>query len=362
MNKFVKRIFKEVGSKLASLFKPGKTSKYKNHKSKLAKTLIKTAVANETIEERASKQNKPSADTMLRQLHCNEKYLDIIDSENVRIINSLKRKKLLPNIPKIAIDFTDSAYYGRSNSFEIIGSNQVDGTNSVIRKAVLSLAERGKSFILACKRVFQTERKTDILNYLIAKANKFFKNLGLILVDRGFFAIEVIKWFIAKDLRFLMLAIRNKRVSKLIKQFDEGKIPQIIDYSMGDVALKMFFVKKVIDGEQRILAFVTNLDNFVPELLASEYPNRWLIETAHREVEKFMIRTTSNDMALRHFFHLLACLIYNLWIYCRLTVQDQYGIKLRSYTFKLLVIDILFEDFWRTTIFLLTSSFKSIER
>jgi hypothetical protein len=148
-----------------------------------------------------------------------------------------------------------------------------------------------------------------------------------------------------RNQEFLMLAPENSKIKELKKQYMKGG-EQTVDYEIQGVKFKLFFLKKKIKGKEHVLCFATNAKSFVPEILASFYPMRWLIETCHREVDKFRIRTTSNDFFMRHFFFLFACLLYNLWLLLRIDIRKSYGEKavVRGYVFRSKVPE-MFEQF-----------------
>lgn len=316
MNSFVGNVIKAVGSKIGRFFRMGDTSKYRKERKKLTKTLVKSAVNMESFEARALQQKDVSGDTMLRQLHGAKEGFSLAKSLSKEIIDSAKKARTFPRNPMIAIDCKDIAYFGKANSFALIGSNQCKGTDKVIREAVVSLADSNGSLVLGAEHVYQYSRMENVLERLFEQAEKHFAKFVRALLDRGFFSHKNIDMMNRRNQEFLMLAPENS---------------------------KIFFVKKKIKGKEHVLSVATNAKSFVPEALASFYPMRWLVETCHREVDKFRIRTTSNDFFMRHFFFLFACLLYNLWLIVRIDIRKSYGERavVRGYVFRTKIIDML---------------------
>jgi hypothetical protein len=154
----------------------------------------------------------------------------------------------------------------------------------------------------------------------------------IVLLDRAFFIVEVIKALKSKKKHFLMPAKRTAPIKRLCKAFERGEIPLVVDYtvrSFGDGAqVKLIFVRRKKEEGLKTHVFVSNVA-FEPEVASELYRCRWRIETNNREIEKFRARTTSRSMKLRRIYYSLAALLYNLWI----VVRNMVG-KLTSYEFK----------------------------
>jgi len=53
------------------------------------------------------------------------------------------------------------------------------------------------------------------------------------MMDRGFFKTEMIKLLESMDINFIMPAVRNERIKRMLNEFAKGNIPSVIEYEMG---------------------------------------------------------------------------------------------------------------------------------
>ncbi|HID60691.1 MAG TPA: hypothetical protein EYP46_02390, partial [Hadesarchaea archaeon] len=154
----------------------------------------------------------------------------------------------------------------------------------------------------------------------------------ILLLDRGFYTVEVILALKSTKTHFLIAAKRTAPIKRLCRRFERGEIPPVVDYvvrSFGsEVSVKLIFVRKKTEKGWETHVFVSDLP-IDPETASELYSCRWRIETNNREIKKFMARTTSQDMKLRRIYYSLAALLYNLWI----TLRRMLG-KLTAHEFK----------------------------
>jgi len=159
-------------------------------------------------------------------------------------------------------------------------------------------------------------------------------------MDRGFFKTEMIKLLQSMGISFIMPAVRNERIKRMLNEYAKGNIPYVIEYEMGSKVYLVITRKKGSREEDKpddkFIAFVTNIKFDDPErivdIIPEEYRYRWGIETSYRVEDGFEAKTTSRN--LRVICFMLSIILYNLWILTRVEVQ---GIALTVYFFKLMV-------------------------
>jgi putative transposase len=229
--------------------------------------------------------------------------------------NVFKKRKL-----DVAIDLTDQLYYGNKNDFMVCETKPQKGTTHCFRFATINIVENGRRFTLLALPMHAFDEKYKILEELItyAKTKIHIRN---VYVDRGFFNVKCIIALEKQKVKWLMPAIRNKSIKKLMKEYDS---PTVLDYTMGRKNFDQVKFKLVIvddkEGIKRV--FATNLkvteDN--AKILFQEYGKRWGIETSYRVKQDFKARTTSKKYVVRLFYFMFSACLYNLWILANILV------------------------------------------
>jgi len=256
---------------------------------------------------------------MLRRLHqVDERALGrVVRKSNAELLEKLQ----LPRRVILAIDCRDLPYYGVEQP----------GTRLGVRFATLSIIERGRTFTLMTKQVGQCGPRVEILEEML-EAVRGLVEPRMILMDRGFFTVEVIKTLKSRGIHFLMPAKRTAPIERLREGFERGEVPPVVDHTMrgagGSVRVKLIFVRrKTEEGEETHIVSDMALE---PGVASEIYYCRWRIETNNRELKKFKARTTSQSMKLRRVYYSLAALFYNLWISLRNILGRLMGHELKS--------------------------------
>ncbi|KXB03580.1 hypothetical protein AKJ47_02010 [candidate division MSBL1 archaeon SCGC-AAA261G05] len=158
----------------------------------------------------------------------------------------------------------------------------------------MSVNEKGKTFTLRVRQVGPLESKISVLREMLDYAEKFFEP-KVVLLDRGFFSVPVIRELKSRNRRFIMAAKRTSPIKKLIKEFERKKAPAEMGYIVrgekGEEEVKLVFTERETEEGKEVHPFVTNL-NVGPEEVSELYVCRWRIETNSREFRKFLPFTT----------------------------------------------------------------------
>ena len=179
-------------------------------------------------------------------------------------------------------------------------SKRDKGTNLFYTHASLHVVERGKRVTIFTVPVLQLDDHVMMVERLILATRKRGIRMHTLLLDRGFFSVDVVNVLRRHRVRFLMPAVKNDRVKEVIKGYDEG-------YDEGGIplppSLTRFTMKNADEQEasfnlliyrkedakagdpvhKRYIAFATNMSyeeakaafDEIPE----EYRRRWGIET-----------------------------------------------------------------------------------
>lgn len=302
------RIACRVLKGIASIFTIARNSVYKA--PDLTESLVRICIQNDSAEQCSN----PSPDVVLRRLHqVGERgFTQVWGKANSGLLRRLAfRRKVV-----MALDFRTLPYYGAEQP-TLVGDSRLLGTRFGVRFAMLSVVEDGRTFVLGVKQATPFHTNVGILREMLGRAPL---KPRMLLLDRGFYAVEVIKALKSGRTHFLMAARRTAPIKRLCKLFERGEIPPVVDYtvrsSKSSVPVKLIFVRKRTKKGLETHVFVSDLP-FDPAAASELYRCRWRIETNNRELKKFMPRTTSRSMKLRRMYYLLAALLYNLWIVMR---------------------------------------------
>ena len=301
----------------------------KYSKKQLIELLIHLGL-NQDFAENGSKvfrelrrQNGPDADTLLYHL---KKYDDLKEVQQMfiqlfEVVWTIARQANLFDPRKrvdLAIDFTEWFYYGKDGL--MVTSKQPErGTSKCYKFATINIVEAGRRFTLLSVPVNVLEDKGSILSKLILYARKKVK-IRYVYLDRGFFDSVSIQTLQYLHVKYLMPAIRQQNVKKLM---DLMPAPSVIsDFKLRNTPVTIVIVKQKDRKTKKLVkrVYATNIvfsEQDVPlaERLAGLYSKRWGIETSYRvKKHSFRGKTTSKNYMIRLFYFLFSVLLYNMWI------------------------------------------------
>ena len=163
------------------------------------------------------------------------------------------------------------------------------------------------------------------------------------LVDREFFAVDIMLALNGLGKKFLMPATKTPGIKKAILEHHRGRRAAVSAYvmrnAMGQSVTYRLAIRRVRKwsgvgdyepekrggrkrtDEQKIMemyvVFATNLDaaRVRREIrrLPEDYRRRWGIETGYRQIEEVRPWTTSRDLAFRLMLFYTSLFMYNMW-------------------------------------------------
>jgi len=253
------------------------------------------------------------------------------DNATDKILEIAKKQRKLQGRFDVAMDITDHPYYGDKNTKGIVYTKEFRGTWFAYRYATICIVVNGQRFTLKSLPMNEFTPKYKIVKELIEFAQKRV-NIGIVYLDRGFFQVKVINLLESMGITFLMPAVRNKRVKRIM---EENPAPFVIKYTMGDKRYNpATFNLVIVEDSQKIKrVFATNLNvkKKHAKNLFSMYSRRWGIETSYRlQKHQFKAKTTSKNFNLRLFLFMYSVALYNLWILLNIVISVIYKKKLEK--------------------------------
>lgn len=215
----------------------------------------------------------------------------------------------------LALDGHDKPYYGERDLQYITGSKPKQGTAYFEHWETIEIVTGAPKLALGLHLRRALEQQTDIVEELVRKARERVE-IGLLMLDRGYFSSEIMTLLDGLKVRWLMPAVRNPKLKQsVLEHYLKGEF--VFDYEMNaGYGFRIFFFREDDD----FVVFATSMRNVSESevwFYAELYRKRWNIETGYRDKNGFLIPTRSRKEGFRILRFVLSCLLYNLWVFFR---------------------------------------------
>ncbi len=304
--------------------------------------LILTASVNTTsiessvveLKDVRNKKNIPSADIVFH--HIERQNLSEIQYQLERVINSsyqmAEKRRLFGKYAAVAIDIHEIPYYGKVNNPFIMGCKHKNGTSYCYKYATIDIVEKNQRFTL--KAIPLTPLSNDnatIVIDLLLHAMKYV-HIKYVLLDRGFFSVDVINALENLKIKYIMPAIKNDRIKQILKD-NSSKTSYFLKYTMrsGKKNATFNLMVKYDEKDKEYYTFATNFEIVYKkdiENIADMYKKRWGIETGYRVKNDFLAITTTECYIMRLLYFMISIILYNFWLLCNLIYCREHRIEL----------------------------------
>jgi putative transposase len=249
--------------------------------------------------------------------------LNKVEDETNSILRIDAKKRFGGQIIDAAIDIHEIPYHGGPNEDkkEIGRDKQKDGTTKFHMIATIYLiGKKRKRFTLAVTFVPLGTTKRAIVQTLLYLLRGCGIKVRILLLDKGFYSIEVVRLLMRLNIGFIM-PMRGNRLKKkkgcykttyLMKSAKDGKpISQlvaavsVIKYNRG---------KRFKHHGAMQLCFITGGIDFSLHKIAEFYRKRFGIESSYKLDKSIRPRTSSRNPAIRMFLFNAALLMQNFWV------------------------------------------------
>lgn len=243
------------------------------------------------------------------------------------------RKRRYP----IAIDLTLIPYHGEPYRTleEIFRGEPKSGTSHFHAYATAYVVRHGRRFTVAMTRVLYGDPIQEVIQRLLQRASRIGVKPRYLLLDRGFYSVDVVRYLQAARYPFLMPVARRGRKprdpekSQSVWRFFAWKRSGWSEHrwrnregrlaTVGICVAYGRFGKRGKPGPLR--RFVYAYWGFRPascEWVRETYRTRFAIETTYRQMNQARIRTSTRDPLLRLLFVGLALILRNVWVWLHL--------------------------------------------
>ena len=259
---------------------------------------------------------------------------------------------------RLGVDLTLLPYYGQHSleSREIYRSQAKRGTNSFFAYATAYLVLQGQRFTLAVTPVMRSECLKEVLQELLLLVSKAGLKPGLLLLDRGFYSVAVIRYLQRARRPFLMPVVCHGRKadhpkgpsgSNVFKQKKKsGWFRHTLKDGKKDKATVWICVKRArwVDrhGRRKSDTWVYAYWGITPrrvDWVKETYRKRFGIETSYRQMNQCRIRTTTKKFNVRFLYVAIGLLLRNLWVWLHHFVLSSPRRGGRRYNWDLLRVE-----------------------
>jgi hypothetical protein len=243
-------------------------------------------------------------------------------------------RTLRRNPQRLAADLVLIPYHGQPlrDPDEIYRSAAKSGTSHFHAYATLYVVRNGYRFTVALTAVCRGEPLEGVLKRLLQQAAQVGIRCRLLLLDRGFYSVGVIRYLQAARHRFLMPVICRGR------KLDDPRGPSGTNvfltwqssgwgtYTLHDahkrpaqvgicVKCRYYRGQWQRHGKQRLIYAFWGLRPPSFDWVKETYRQRFGIETTYRQLQQARIRTTTRNPALRLLYVGIALILRNVWVW-----------------------------------------------
>lgn len=251
---------------------------------------------------------------------------------------------LCTNLPKalfrkprrIAIDLTLIPYHGEphQDEQEIYRSTPKSGTTHFHAYATAAVVHKGHRYTLALLRVEYGMKMKEVVGQLLKIVRSRGLKIRFLLLDKGFFSVEVITYLKRAGTGFIIPAMARGRKPKgrkkatglrALRKKKNGYYRHTLTGKVGGqprsspvticVASKSFTHKKTGKRRTKKLLYVIWKVRLTPRGIREMYRTRFGIETSYRQMHEARIKTCTRDPRLRLLFVGIALVLRNVWVW-----------------------------------------------
>jgi len=252
-------------------------------------------------------------------------------------------KALRKQLQRLAIDLTLIPYHGQPfcDLQEIYRSQAKDGTSHFHAYATAYVIRKGQRYTVALTGVTKGEPLKDVLQRLLRQAASVGIRPRLLLLDRGFYSVAVVRYLQAARYRFLMPVVCHGRSPQQpggptgSYVFQTWKRSGWSDYTLteaktGRTATVSICVKcRNYRGQWKrhgrwpLIYAYWGYQPPSPDSVFSTYRLRFGIETSYRQMHEGRIRTTSRRPTVRLLYVGIALVLRNLWVWLHYAILSR---------------------------------------
>ncbi len=194
------------------------------------------------------------------------------------------------------------------------------------------MVHKGRRFTVAMMRVNQGTTMVEVLKCLLRQASRAGIRPSLLLLDRGFYSVEVIRYLQAARYAFIMpviirgLGANDPRGPSATRVFAMQKHSGWAQYTLTNsekikatvrigIHCRNWAGQRKRRGRQTLVYALWGIQPKTTHWVYQVYRLRFGIETSYRQLNEARIKTTTRNPQLRLLFIGIALLLRNLWVW-----------------------------------------------
>jgi hypothetical protein len=248
-------------------------------------------------------------------------------------------KALRSRLQRLAIDLTLIPYHGQPfrDPAEVYRGQAKDGTSHFHAYATAYVVRHGQRYTVALTGVRKGEPLKDVVQRLLRQAARVGVRPRLLLLDRGFYSVAVVRYLQAARHPFLMPVVCHGRSPKQrggptgSYVFRTWKTSGWSSYTLADAKKRTATVSICVKcgnyrgqwkrhGRQALVYAYWGYRPASPDAVFTTYRLRFGIETSYRQMHEARIRTTTRNPVVRLLYVGIALVLRNLWVWLHYTL------------------------------------------
>ena len=250
--------------------------------------------------------------------------------------NGMVRRGALSDV---AVDMHLIPRYDKKYGAELVRSKTKSGTYVFERYVTIQCLVRGSRLVLGVLRMPALESVSTFVRKIVDFARRAGIGTGTVMMDREFFATDVMLELDALGVSYLVPCKNTDAVVDAIDEFAAGARGRVsaaaittapgrraARYTMiitGRKKLRKKRRRQKLAPSERYIAFATNNPGLDPD----EYSRRWGIETGYRMIENARAKTHSKNPAVRLLCFVFSAAVYNSWVMANAMLARRHNVS-----------------------------------
>ena len=253
--------------------------------------------------------------------------------------SKIQNDTLRKHLQRLAIDLTLIPYHGRPfrDLTEVYRGQAQSGTSHFHAYATAYVVRKGQRYTVALTGVRKGEPLKEVVQRLLRQAASVGVRPRLLLLDRGFYSVAVVRYLQAARYPFLMPVVCHGRSPKQSGGpsgsyvFRTWKKSGWATYTLTDAQKRTATGSICVKchnyrgqwkrhGRQALIYAYWGYQPPSPDSVFETYRLRFGIETSYRQMHEGRIRTTTRRPAVRLLYVGIALVLRNLWVWLHYTI------------------------------------------
>jgi hypothetical protein len=280
-------------------------------------------------------ERAPSGPTVLGTLACQLSDLDALKGHVNALLARLIPKGMGKRGRHVAMDLIALPYHGTvaaAQQDEVCRSKAKCGTTHFFTYATAYAVVQGRRYTLAICRVRAKQTMDHVVRTLLERVGRLGIRIQLLLLDRGFYSVRVMRDLITAELPFIMPAVKRGKQPATpggptgTYALATEKQSRWTSYTLksapeGQVAFDLAVVCHNARGHRgrhrrEVLLYATwGVKHRPLPWIRATYRGRFGIESSYRQVHQARIRTSSRNPVLRLLFVGVALVLRTVWVW-----------------------------------------------